>query len=234
MIDANELSFAPLSEDCQLVSWPSVIDMGVIKQVKALGTHLSSIEGVKECVPAYASLAIYFDGSVYDHPSMEKLVLDQAESIEIEDGQVNTWEIPVCYDPSLGLDQKRFVDEQKVDREELVALHTKTSYTVLMRGFQPGFLYMGEIDERLRLPRLAKPRSQVSAGSVGIADGQTGIYPLESPGGWNIIGCTPSRMLDFSSPEIIAIQQGDLVRFTAISLEVYHQMKLASDGPGSN
>ncbi|MEQ9300458.1 MAG: 5-oxoprolinase subunit PxpB, partial [Cyclobacteriaceae bacterium] len=195
--------------------------------------HLSSVEGVMECVPAYASLAIYFDNSIYDHPSMEKLTLDQLQDIKVEEGSVNTWEIPVCYNPSLGLDQKRFADERNVDLKELVALHANTSYTVLMRGFQPGFLYMGEINERLRLPRLAKPRAQVSAGSVGIADGQTGIYPLESPGGWNIIGCTPSRMLDFSSPEIIPIQQGDLVRFTAISLEVYYQMKLANDGPGN-
>lgn len=233
MIDAEELNFSPLSEDCLLVSWPSVIDMSTIKQVKALGARLQSIEGIGECVPAYASLAIYFDDSLLDHSDLEKLVLDRLGSIDMDEGQASTWEIPVCYDPSLGMDQRRFLEEKKVDFEELVRLHTSKSYTVLMRGFQPGFLYMGDLDERLHLPRLAKPRPKVLAGSIAIADGQTGVYPLESPGGWNVIGCTPSRMLDFTSPEIIPIQQGDVVRFTAISLAEYHQMKLSNDGPGS-
>ncbi len=233
MIDADQLSFSPLSEDCLLVSWPSVIDMKTIQQVKALGIHLSSIESIGECVPAYASLAIYFDDSLFDHTDLEKLVLDHLESVDTEEGQISTWEIPVCYDPSFGIDQKRFLDEKKVDFEELVHLHTSNSYTVLMRGFQPGFLYMGDLDERLHLPRLAKPRPKVLAGSIAIADGQTGVYPLESPGGWNIIGCTPSRMLDFSSTEIIPVQQGDVVRFTAVGLDDYHQMKLTNDGPGS-
>jgi inhibitor of KinA len=232
MIKSSDLSFSQLSEECLLVSWPSLINMNTIRQVKALQEHLTPLKGLSECVPAYASLAIYYDDSQYDSSSIEKLVLDQLETVEIGEVKVDTWEVPVCYDPTFGPDQNKFAEERGVDHDELIRLHSNKSYTVLMRGFQPGFLYMGELDERLHLPRLAKPRAQVPPGSVAIADGQTGIYPLESPGGWNIIGCTPTQMLDFSNPEIIPIQQGDEVQFTPISLEAYHQIKQEHSGPG--
>lgn len=225
MTKVDELRFNVLSEECLLVNWPQLINLEIIREVKGLGEQLNTVKGILECVPAYASLAIYFDTAVLNHESLEKLVLNQMQNLILDEVASNTWKIPVCYDPLFGLDQKKFADTNGVDHEELVHLHTKQVYIVLMRGFQPGFLYMGELDERLHLPRLEKPRPAVQAGSVAIANGQTGIYPLESPGGWNIIGRTPTVMLDFSTTNIISIQQGDRVQFTPISRDVFDQLE---------
>lgn len=233
MKQAVELTFQLLAEDCMLVSWPQVIEPQTIRQITALGREMSCAESVMECVPAYASLAIYFDTSMATPDTIEHQVRDRLTVTSEEDIAVKAWQIPVCYDPTMGLDQQRFAEEKSIAHDELVHLHTKSEYTVLMRGFLPGFLYMGGLDERLHLPRHARPRARVHPGSVAIADGQTGIYPLESPGGWNVIGRTPTVMLDFSSRETVAIAPGDTVRFVPIRLDEYLHLAKAQHGPYS-
>jgi inhibitor of KinA len=108
--------------------------------------------------------------------------------------------------------------------EEIITLHTAQIYTVYMLGFLPGFPYMGKVDDRLATPRQKKPRLEIAAGSVGIAGAQTGIYPLSSPGGWNIIGQTPIRMFDPTAINPCYCNPGDQVRFIPISLREFHKM----------
>jgi inhibitor of KinA len=124
--------------------------------------------------------------------------------------------IPVCYDPAFAPDMIRLSAAKKCTPEELIGLHTAATYKVYMLGFLPGFAYMGGTDERIAMPRKPQP-VKVMAGSVGIAGRQTGIYPLDSPGGWHIIGRTPLRMFDPAAKKPVLLNTGDRVQFYTIS-----------------
>ena len=128
--------------------------------------------------------------------------------------------IPVCYDPELAPDLLSFCAEKRIDREELIQIHTSREYKIYMMGFLPGFAYMGEVDERIVAPRKQQPVN-VTAGCVGIAGKQTGIYPLDSPGGWQIIGKTPWKLFDTEREEPVLLRAGDRVKFYEISKEDY-------------
>lgn len=129
--------------------------------------------------------------------------------------------IPVCYDSSLGPDLVSLANTHGLSAEEVIQIHTSRLYSVYMLGFLPGFAYMGTVDPRIQTPRRAAPRTQVPAGSVGIAGMQTGIYPLASPGGWQLIGRTPLPVFqpDASSPSLL--QPGDHVQFYPITLQAF-------------
>ena len=134
-------------------------------------------------------------------------------------------EIPVCYEGDFAPDLERVVAWSGMTVSEIIAHHSGPEYRVYLIGFLPGFAYMGAVDERLAAPRLARPRERVPAGSVGIAGVQTGIYPLESPGGWNLIGRTPLLMFDGQHTAPTLLQPGDRVRFYAVSLEQFYQIQ---------
>ncbi|WP_342513065.1 5-oxoprolinase subunit PxpB [Sporosarcina sp. FSL K6-1522] len=134
-------------------------------------------------------------------------------------------DIPVCYDPAFSEDMQRIMEHTGLTRDEIIALHTGTCYTVYMIGFLPGFPYLGDLPNALHVPRLAKPRLRVPKGTVGIGGTQTGIYPIESPGGWNIIGRTPLDLYSLQRVDPFLIRAGDRLVFRAISLEVFEDMK---------
>jgi inhibitor of KinA len=125
--------------------------------------------------------------------------------------------VPVCYDQLFGLDIHRFETEKNMSPEKLIEQHTAKIYRVFMIGFLPGFPYMGIVDPQIALPRLQKPRTRVPAGSVGIAGEQTGIYPVDSPGGWNIIGRTPLQLFNAEKESTVFFQPGDRVKFYPIT-----------------
>ncbi len=231
MIEASLLRFDLLAEDCLLISWPQKIDFEIVMEVRALSEYLNSLTEVLETVPAYASLAVYFDMMNCTSQHIQSLVLNNVSALKTQDLQAKTWVIPVCYDRTFGLDHDRFWEQCKIDISQIIELHTGQSFTVYMRGFQPGFLYLGTLPKELNLPRLENPRSKVEAGSVGIANDQTGIYPLESPGGWNIIGRTPIKLFDLDNTDPTPIKQGDKVRFEPIDLLAYHSLKAESHVP---
>jgi inhibitor of KinA len=129
--------------------------------------------------------------------------------------------IPVCYDSAFGVDLKTLARTSKLLVNEVIALHTQQTYRVYMLGFLPGFPYMGIVDDKIATPRLSTPRKHVPAGSVGIAGNQTGIYPVDSPGGWNIIGRTPVKLFDPESESLALLQPGDEVSFIPISKSAY-------------
>jgi len=118
--------------------------------------------------------------------------------------------------------------QKGISETDLITLHTAQTYTVYMLGFLPGFPYMGKVDDQLASPRLKQPRTQVAAGSVGIAGEQTGIYPLSSPGGWNIIGQTPIRLFDPAAKDPCYCRPGDQVQFVPVTLETFYQMQQPS------
>ena len=133
-----------------------------------------------------------------------------------------TWKIPICYDKDFAIDFKEISSISKLDLEQLKKKHFNKTYEVDLIGFLPGFLYLGDLDKSLRFPRKKNPRTSIPEGSVGIAGNQTGIYNIESPGGWNIIGRTPLKLFNKSKNPPININQGDRVIFQEITKEDFY------------
>lgn len=136
--------------------------------------------------------------------------------------------IPVCYDEEFALDMERVMEFTKLSYEEIVSIHTSTPYAVHLIGFLPGFPYLGGLDPRLHVPRLQTPRKQIEASSVGIGGYQTGIYPIESPGGWNIIGRTPYKLFDVTRENPTLLQTGNRVAFYSITKQEFNKINQES------
>lgn len=177
-----------------------------------------------DIIPAYTTVSIVFDALTIrqQHPSAFEWMKNQLEKVMLEIPDHETIpsrhvQIPVCYDTEFALDADRILKEKSISLPELISLHSSKSYHIFMIGFLPGFAYMGPVDPRIATPRIPSPRTQIVAGSVGIAGEQTGIYPMGSPGGWNIIGRTPLKVFDSSSTQPVLFQSGDQVKFIPIT-----------------
>ena len=180
--------------------------------------------GFIECVPAYGSLTVYFNEHV-SASGVRSLLSDLSAkvsniSLATEGKQIS---IPVCYDPSLGTDLPWVSSHLNLSLEEIISLHTSVVYRVYMIGFIPGFPYMGTLPEQLEVPRKQTPSMKIPAGSVAIAGKQTGIYPAEVPGGWQVIGRTPLKMFDPTKSPCSFLNAGDIVQFKPITLETFNQ-----------
>jgi inhibitor of KinA len=180
--------------------------------------------GFIECVPAYGSLTVYFNEQVSATTVRSWLSDLSAQvsntSLATEGKQIS---IPVCYDPSLGTDLPWVSSHLNLSLEEIISLHTSVVYRVYMIGFIPGFPYMGTLPEQLEVPRKQTPSLKIPMGSVAIAGKQTGIYPAEVPGGWQVIGRTPLRMFDPTKSPCSFLNAGDIVEFKLITLETFNQ-----------
>jgi inhibitor of KinA len=173
---------------------------------------------IRNLHPAYASLLIDFDSLRITHAEMAQRVREVLESTQtVSEASARTIMIPVCYDGEFGPDLADVASHHGISVDEVIRLHTSATYLVYFLGFSPGFAYLGGLDPCLHTPRLATPRKHVSAGSVGIASEQTGVYPVDSAGGWRLIGRTPLRMFDPAGDPPTRLQPGDHVRFRAIS-----------------
>ena len=136
--------------------------------------------------------------------------------------KMKTWEIPICYDKDFAIDLNEISTKCKIDVDQVIKKHNNKTYEVDIIGFLPGFLYLGKLDDSLHLPRKNNPRTHIPEGSIGIAGNQTGIYNIESPGGWNIIGRTPLRLFDKLKNPPIKIKQGDKIIFKEITKEEFN------------
>jgi KipI family sensor histidine kinase inhibitor len=172
--------------------------------------------GLGEAVPGYSTLLVHYDPLVLNYAEVEARVRACLISDSVSLRQPRRVEIPVVYGGKEGPDLDFVVQHSGLSAEEVVRIHTSREYPVFLMGFTPGFPYLGGMDPAIAAPRLPTPRSRVPAGSVGIAGAQTGVYPLESPGGWRIIGRTPLRLFDPLRAEPFLLAPGDLVRFISI------------------
>jgi inhibitor of KinA len=221
----------PCGDSAITISLGETMDVKINERVHQLFTYLKKYNTHwLDVIPAYTSVTVFYDSVAMQQHGIsaphqwvkEKLEQAAGASLNIRTENKRTLIIPVCYHASIAPDSKRVCDLNKISVEQLIKLHTQKSYRVFMIGFLPGFAYMGNVDDKIATPRLEKPRAQVAEGSVGIAGNQTGIYPLTSPGGWNIIGKTPVKLfdaakaLDENSPATL-FQPGDEVIFKAIS-----------------
>jgi inhibitor of KinA len=230
--------FFPLAEYAAVAEFGADIDPVINARVSRLSSALEAdpFPGMREIVPAYASLTVYFDpvavrrdlqGASAWEAVREVLVarMDHAGPATEQDSRCV--DIPVCYDPSLGPDLAWVAAHCGLSIEEVVRLHSETEYRVYMNGFIPGFAYLGLTDKALDVPRRPEP-VVVAKGSVAIAGRQTGIYPASITGGWQVIGRTPMTMFDPARDPAVLLRTGMRVRFRPIDLASYTQFR--SDG----
>ena len=207
---------APLGDSAVLVGFGDDIDLATNLRVHALDAQLQAalLPGVIETVPAYATLLIHYDQLRLDYDAVAQwlraALASQQQTLQRTPRQIN---VPVRYGGEYGPDLASVADYHHASEAEIIRLHSGREYTVFMMGFTPGFPYMGKLDDALATSRLETPRTRVPAGSVGIAGLQTGIYPIESPGGWRLIGRTSLSLFNLASSEPFVFAPGDRVRF---------------------
>lgn len=201
------------------------IDPLISKEVLLLNNKIkrAKFENIIETVPSYIGLMIYYKPEVGVKNDIIKLVQklfeDDSDKTELE--KSFTIEVPVCYGNEYGPDLKYLSNYHKLSPDEVIRIHSSCEYRIYMLGFTPGFPYLGGMDKQIATPRKETPRTRIRAGSVGIAGSQTGIYPIDSPGGWQIIGKTPLNLLDFSAKQAFLFRAGDYLKFKAVSLTEY-------------
>ncbi len=208
---------SPCGDSMLLVEFEATIDPIVNERVIALGVKLRSrgARGVLDVVPGYCALGIHFDPLQTDLAALEHAIVADAAAMDpVESLSARpVIEIPVHYGGEAGPDLDAVAAYAACTADQVISRHTDRIYRVYMLGFVPGFAYMGRVDPSIAVPRHRVPRERVPAGSVGIAGEQTGVYPIESPGGWHLIGRTHTAMFDpLASPPSL-LQPGDLVRF---------------------
>jgi KipI family sensor histidine kinase inhibitor len=209
----------PLGDAALLIEYEEKIDRGINERCIAAADALeaSAVPGVRDVVPAYRSVAVYFDPLKTDRSLLRRTIEHAVDARPpAEPARRGLIRVPVCYGGDDGPDLADVAAFARTTVEEVVARHTAGVYRVFMLGFSPGFAYMGTVDELIAAPRRATPRTKVPAGSVGIAGQQTGIYPLETPGGWQLIGRTPLGIFDASRTPPALLHAGDTVQFFAI------------------
>jgi inhibitor of KinA len=207
--DAHHLTIMQLHAHIQQLALPWIIDL----------------------IPAYCSITVIYNPVFFFRSGQspvamirnvfENALLSASQRTQVlKDSPIK--EIPVCYHPSVAPDIESLAQTHQLSIQEVIQLHSETTYRVYMNGFLPGFAYMGIVHEQIATPRLSIPRKSVPAGSVGIAGQQTGIYPLASPGGWQIIGRTPVELIDPRSDKPCLLEPGNRVRFVPIDLHELH------------
>lgn len=184
------------------------------------------IEGVVDVIPAFCSLLVNYDPRVAGYEKMKKR-LESLVRVDIKVGQTKRkiFEIPVLYGGEYGPDLASIAGHAGIGEDEVIAIHSSKDYLIYMLGFLPGFCYLGGLDERIHTPRLSNPRLRIRAGSVGIGGSQTGIYPLDSPGGWQLMGMTPVKTYDPERETPILVEAGNYIRFVPIDEKQYKQIQ---------
>ena len=211
-----------------LIEFGDAISPEINGKVRSFMTvlEMNPLLGITEVVPAYRSLLIIYDPARTGVDQLERELLEielKMTSTKLPDPE--TIEIPVCYGGVYGPDIENVAAHNKLTVDEVVRLHSEPDYLIYMLGFTPGFPFLGGLPERLITPRLETPRVRVPAGSVGIANNQTGIYPIESPGGWQLIGRTPMKLFDPQKKEPFLLKAGACLRFMPVSPDEFNLIK---------
>lgn len=222
------MKIMPFGDSALLVNFEQKIDLKINQKVNALYNLItkSNLEAVTYLIPAYCSLTIGFNFKKINHQSLETKLKELLSQLETT-GTIEQREllIPVCYDDEFALDIPELVGLSGLTKRQIVQCHSSSVYNVYMIGFIPGFPYMGVLPAELHFKRKLEPRLKVPKGSVGITGSQTGIYPMDVPGGWQIIGKTPLNIFDGSKKEPFTFQSGDNVRFEEIDKETFRKIE---------
>ncbi|NER13924.1 5-oxoprolinase subunit PxpB [Leptobacterium flavescens] len=222
-----KIQYKEFGANALLIEWPDIIEEAVLSDIQNFGNRIGSEISEIEIIPSYNSLTI-----VDYHPKRTlKDLRKRAEEIytafkDQKKQPYTLWRIPVCYDPKFGIDLQRLAETKGLSTEEVIKLHTEAVYSIYCIGFLPGFMYLGGLAEILHTPRLNAPRLNIPRGAVGIGGNQTGVYPQDSPGGWNIIGNSPVRLFDTNRESPCSIRTGDKVQFYSVSLPEYRVLEI--------
>ena len=213
------MNIVPASDSSLLVVLGDAVSLDNHERVMSLFLALQRLHDprMRNLHPAYASVLIDFDPLRMSHEEATTLVENLGgEGLGQRERPVNIVTIPVCYDLEFGPDLQHVAHHAKIPEREVIRLHSSATYRVHFLGFTPGFAYLGGLPEALHAPRLARPRKHVPAGTVAIAGSQAGVYPVDSPGGWQLIGRTPVRVFNPNTTRPALLGTGDLVKFSAI------------------
>lgn len=210
-----------------VIEWPAKIDENIQKNVHDFRNIIlkNNIKQIIEVIATYNSLTIIYHVTIEEINSEIfnlKQLYSQVNSTQKETSKL--WHIPVCYDAEFAIDLKSFSKEKNLSVEAIIALHSKPKYLISFIGFLPGFLYLSKLDSSLEMPRKQTPNLNIKKGSVAIGGLQTGIYPIDSPGGWHVIGNSPLNFFDVRKKEPCFAQPGDYIKFCAISKLRHHEI----------
>ncbi|HEX8656533.1 MAG TPA: 5-oxoprolinase subunit PxpB [Hymenobacter sp.] len=233
---APEVRLFPLGDAAVVLEFGTVIDPHTHRAIQAFAAYLSlhPFPGMREYVPAFTTLTVYYDPWLLSengqHQPYERVVeillqMLPAAHATLATAETAVVEIPVCYGGAFGPDLAFVAQHAQLEPDEVVARHSAPDYLVHMIGFAPGFPYLGGLDERLTTPRLATPRALVPPGTVGIAGAQTGIYSVPTPGGWQLISRTPLRLFNPERTAPSLLQAGQHLRFVPISAAEYAHLQ---------
>ena len=227
-------TISPVGDRAISIDFGQVIDPTINRHIRQTIERIKELQldGIIELVPTYCALLVEYDAMLYSYSGICNII-----EPTFEEGMANTTnelvtvvEVPTVYGGEFGPDLSFVASHNHLSEDEVISIHSGTDYLVYMLGFIPGFTYLGGMDLRIATPRLSSPRTLIPAGSVGIAGEQTGTYPSDSPGGWQIIGRTPVTMYDMSKAQAALLNAGDYVRYVPIDESEFHRIKsLGSD-----
>ena len=221
-----QLTYKLFGRSAILVEWPANISQDIIQDIISFERHIKEIDSILDTIIAYNSLLIRYQNPIVDQELTIRQLKNKytALSYLIKQDQF-LWEIPVCYDASFGIDLEEIANKKKCSVADIIRLHTETDYLVYFIGFQPGFLYLGGLHQNLHVPRKSNPRVRVDKGSVGIGGAQTGVYPQNSSGGWNIIGKSPLNFFNMKATNPCFAKPGDRIQFVAVDIHTFYEIE---------
>ena len=223
-----EIKIAPLGDKALRVEFGAGISPEINRKILSFSLLLEKvkIDGVIEWIPTYAAVTLFYDPYKISFNNLIERVLNLYTMLEeVENSQIEIIHIPTFYGGSFGPDLETVARYNELSVEEVIKIHTQNKYLIYMMGFTPGFPYLGGMSKKIAIPRLKTPRKKVLPGSIGIAGEQTGIYSLETPGGWQLIGRTPLRLYDSKRETPMLLQAGKFLKFVSISKEEYEYIE---------
>lgn len=248
MLDAKEskppyiLEYHPYNEYSLLIQWPQIVSENILEELSAFKKTLQRIYPEAILTAAYASILLVFPERITSFPALKAQIKQGYDTFsensisvtkeskikesKIKQRPLSLYKIPVCYEAAFAPDLEAVCTQLKLSPEALISKHSQATYTVYGIGFLPGFMYLGGLNPELEIPRKSSPRMKVPIGSVGLAAKQTGIYPCESPGGWQLIGQTPIPLFNpLQDPPFFA-EVGDKIQFIPISKDTYKLLQI--------
>lgn len=226
------LSYIPAGESAFMIKFGTKISKKIHKRIlgylQAIEADNDLMKGIIDLVPSYADLMVYYNPLVFTYQEILQQLKEKEKSIKlVVSAKSRVVDIPVCYGGEYGEDIGFVASHNNLTIPQVIQMHTKPKYLVYMLGFTPGFSYLGGLDKDIATPRRNEPRTRIPAGAVGIAGNQTGIYPIESPGGWQLIGQTPLRLFGAQNESPVLLRAGDTIHFQPITTAEFSEIAKA-------
>lgn len=223
----NNIRYSSFGAHAILIAWESIVSKKILDDILSFKNKIAEFKEGKytDLVIGYNSLTILYNTKVVDF-DREVKSLKEIYKVNIQNNKITNYllEIPVCYHPEFGIDINDISEKLQKTNNDVIELHTHKIYTVFFIGFLPGFMYLGGLNNELFFDRKPNPRLKVPKGSVAIGGQQTGVYPMESAGGWNIIGRTPISFFDIDKTNPCFVKAGDQIKFKAVSKAAFYEI----------